>query len=136
VSSTHVVCDLVHPISMYSGEQSDKLHNMKVLRSRASAATLLIWSVLGSIFLSEGIQEFLFPGQLGVDRFQKIGIPSPEVLAIFASSGVPAMAQEARADFSMLLVCLFLLIMAGGPVSLDVKAGREIVGRREPPFDS
>ena len=35
------------------------------------------------MFLSEGIQKFLFPGDLGVGRFIKIGIPSPEVMAPF-----------------------------------------------------
>ncbi len=58
---------------------------MKLLRSRAPAATLLIRVAVGCIFLSEGIQKFLFPGQLGVGRFQKIGIPSPEVLAPFVA---------------------------------------------------
>jgi uncharacterized membrane protein YphA (DoxX/SURF4 family) len=53
----------------------------KLLRSRAPAATLLIRISVGCIFLSEGIQKFLFTGQLGVGRFEKIGIPSPDVLA-------------------------------------------------------
>jgi uncharacterized membrane protein YphA (DoxX/SURF4 family) len=35
------------------------------------------------VFLSEGIQKFLFPAQLGVGRFTKIGIPLPEVTAPF-----------------------------------------------------
>ena len=33
--------------------------------------------------ISEGIQKFLFPADLGVGRFTKIGLPSPEVLASF-----------------------------------------------------
>ena len=53
----------------------------KLPRSRAPAATLLIRFAVGCIFLSEGIQKFLFPGELGSGRFQKIGIPSPEMLA-------------------------------------------------------
>jgi uncharacterized membrane protein YphA (DoxX/SURF4 family) len=35
------------------------------------------------VFLSEGIQKFLYPDQLGVGRFIKIGIPSPECMAPF-----------------------------------------------------
>jgi uncharacterized membrane protein YphA (DoxX/SURF4 family) len=35
------------------------------------------------VFLSEGIQKFLYPMELGVGRFIKIGIPTPEVMAPF-----------------------------------------------------
>jgi len=35
------------------------------------------------VFLSEGIQKFLFPNDLGVGRFIKIGIPAPQVMAPF-----------------------------------------------------
>jgi hypothetical protein len=38
---------------------------------------------LGAIFLSAGIQKFLFPDELGVGRFVKIGIPAPSVMAPF-----------------------------------------------------
>lgn len=33
------------------------------------------------MFLSEGIQKFLFPADVGPGRFEKIGLPSPEILA-------------------------------------------------------
>src|SRR3954465_14224996 len=46
-------------------------------------AVILIRLSVGAIFLSEGIQKFLFPGANGVGRFEQIGIPSPEVLAPF-----------------------------------------------------
>jgi putative oxidoreductase len=51
--------------------------------SRAPAATILIRLMVGAIFLSEGIQKFLFPDALGVGRFVKIGIPYPEIMAPF-----------------------------------------------------
>jgi uncharacterized membrane protein YphA (DoxX/SURF4 family) len=50
---------------------------------RAAKATLLIRILVGWVFLSEGIQKFLFPDSLGVGRFEKSGIPSPEVMAPF-----------------------------------------------------
>jgi|ERR1700738_2139517 len=50
---------------------------------RAAKATLLIRILVGWVFLSEGIQKFLFPDSLGVGRFVKIGIPSPQVMAPF-----------------------------------------------------
>ncbi len=35
------------------------------------------------MFLSEGIQKFLFPNDLGAGRFIKIGIPAPLIMAPF-----------------------------------------------------
>lgn len=46
-------------------------------------AVFLIRLAAGSIFLSEGIQKFLFPDSLGIGRFVKIGISTPEILAPF-----------------------------------------------------
>jgi putative oxidoreductase len=51
--------------------------------TRAPAATILIRLIVGCVFLSEGIQKFLFSDALGVGRFVKIGIPYPEVMAPF-----------------------------------------------------
>ena len=55
----------------------------KLTATRAPAAVILIRIVVGAVFLSEGIQKFLFPNDLGVGRFIKIGIPAPEILAPF-----------------------------------------------------
>ena len=53
---------------------------------RIEKALILIRLSVGSIFLSEGIQKFLFPEALGVGRFIKIGIPAPEQLAPFVGA--------------------------------------------------
>ena len=55
----------------------------KLLATNAPAAVILIRLLVGGVFLSEGIQKFLFPDALGVGRFTKIGIPAPEILAPF-----------------------------------------------------
>jgi uncharacterized membrane protein YphA (DoxX/SURF4 family) len=55
----------------------------RVRSTRAHPATILIRLVVGGVFLSEGIQKFLFPAALGVGRFVKIGIPAPYVMAPF-----------------------------------------------------
>jgi putative oxidoreductase len=55
----------------------------KTLASKAPAAVILVRVVVGGVFLSEGIQKFLFPDTLGVGRFLKIGIPAPDVMAPF-----------------------------------------------------
>ena len=49
----------------------------------AARAIVLIRLAVGTVFLSEGIQKFLFPDALGVGRFASIGIPAPGVLAPF-----------------------------------------------------
>jgi uncharacterized membrane protein YphA (DoxX/SURF4 family) len=44
---------------------------------------VLVRFVVGLVFLTEGIQKFLYPGELGTGRFAKIGIPAPEVMGPF-----------------------------------------------------
>jgi putative oxidoreductase len=55
----------------------------RLIATSAPAAVTLIRLVVGTVFLSEGIQKFLFPAENGVGRFAKIGIPTPETMAPF-----------------------------------------------------
>jgi|ERR1041384_1795338 uncharacterized membrane protein YphA (DoxX/SURF4 family) len=55
----------------------------KVFQSNAPVAVILIRLVVGGVFLSEGIQKFLFPADLAAGRFAKIGIPAPGVMGPF-----------------------------------------------------
>jgi putative oxidoreductase len=55
----------------------------KITATKAPAAVILIRLFVGTIFLSEGIQKFLFIAEVGAGRFAKIGIPSPEIMAPF-----------------------------------------------------
>jgi putative oxidoreductase len=55
----------------------------RLMRSNAPRATLLIRLVVGCIFLSEGIQKFLYPASQGAGRFARIGIPWPGVSGPF-----------------------------------------------------
>jgi putative oxidoreductase len=55
----------------------------RILESRASASTVLIRVLVGAVFLSEGIQKFLFVAELGAGRFARIGIPAPNVMGPF-----------------------------------------------------
>jgi putative oxidoreductase len=131
---------------------------------RGAAANALVRVLVGSVFLSEGIQKFLFPEALGIGRFAKIGIPIPHVSAPFvggveivagallllglltrfaaslllvdicvaiattklpmlAAKGFWATAHEARADVSMFLGLVFLLVVGAGSSSLDARLG-------------
>lgn len=51
-----------------------------IIKTDDSKTTLLIRLMVGTVFLSEGIQKFLFPALRGVGRFQKMGLPSAEFL--------------------------------------------------------
>lgn len=58
----------------------------RILGTDNSKTTILIRMMVGAVFLSEGIQKFLFPEQLGSGRFAKIGLPDPEFLGRFVGT--------------------------------------------------
>jgi len=80
--------------------------------NRAAKAVVLIRVLVGWVFLSEGIQKFLFPDALGVGRFVKIGIPWPQVMAPFV--GVVEIV------FGALLLIGFLTRLATVPLIIDI----------------
>jgi len=55
----------------------------RVTSTSAPSSTLLIRLMVGGIFFFEGIQKFLYPAELGSGRFEKIGIPWPELMGPF-----------------------------------------------------
>jgi uncharacterized membrane protein YphA (DoxX/SURF4 family) len=116
--------------------------------------------IVGLVFLSEGIQKFLYPDTVGAARFAKIGFDDPEGTAAFvatfeivcgllvlagiltrfaalplltimltaiATTKIPIleergfwpMAHEARTDFAMTLLLIFLLFYGAGKLSVD-----------------
>jgi putative oxidoreductase len=58
----------------------------KITQTDPSKTTILIRLIVGAVFLSEGIQKFLFPAIRGAGRFEKIGLPSPEFLGSFVGA--------------------------------------------------
>lgn len=58
----------------------------KILHTDDAKTTLIIRLMVGAVFLSEGIQKFLFADSLGAGRFAKIGLPNPEFLGPFVGS--------------------------------------------------
>lgn len=50
---------------------------------RGSLGLFLLRLMVGWVFLSEGIQKFLYPAALGAGRFHKIGIPLPHFTGPF-----------------------------------------------------
>lgn len=58
----------------------------RILFTASNKTTILIRLIVGAVFLSEGIQKFLFPALRGAGRFKKIGLPSPEFLGNFVGA--------------------------------------------------
>lgn len=57
-----------------------------IIRTSGEGTTLLIRLMVGVVFLSEGIQKFLFPAIRGAGRFESIGLPSPDFLGYLVAS--------------------------------------------------
>ena len=57
--------------------------DLNIKKMNFNYGILLIRLMVSAIFISEGIQKFLFPDSLGIGRFIKIGIPWPEFFAPF-----------------------------------------------------
>lgn len=53
---------------------------------REAWGLLLVRILVGWVFLTEGIQKFLFPGALGAGRFERIGIPAAGFMAPFVGT--------------------------------------------------
>lgn len=58
----------------------------KLIQTSNSKTTIIIRLMVGVVFLSEGIQKFLFPAIRGAGRFEIIGLPSPELLGSFVGT--------------------------------------------------
>jgi putative oxidoreductase len=58
---------------------------MKRLLKSEDVPMLIPRLIVGIVFLSEGIQKYLFPDIVGVGRFTKIGFSHPEFWAYFTA---------------------------------------------------
>lgn len=147
-----------------------------------SSALVLVRLVVGAIFLSEGIQKFLFPAERGAGRFEEIGILFPAISGYFVDvieticgalillglltklAAIPLIvdmtvaffvtkfpilwggstdypppeylgfwdfAHEARNDWALLLLSIFLLIGGPGKWALDALSVRRNCGSRQ-----
>ncbi|HEV3208285.1 MAG TPA: DoxX family protein [Terriglobales bacterium] len=79
---------------------------------RASWGILLVRILVGWVFLSEGIQKFLFSQARGAGRFVKIGIPFPQYTAPFV--GVVEIV------FGVLLIVGLFTSLAAIPLLIDI----------------
>jgi putative oxidoreductase len=100
----------------------------RVLQTNAPRAVVLVRLIVGAVFLSEGIQKFLFPGQLGVGRFLKIGLPRPEILAPFVGSveitcGVLVLLGLATRLAAVPLLCVMTVALATTKYPILIQQG-------------
>jgi uncharacterized membrane protein YphA (DoxX/SURF4 family) len=58
----------------------------RLISTDAPASVILIRLMVGAVFLSEGIQKFLYPATRGTGRFEKIGLSAPEFLGPFVGA--------------------------------------------------
>jgi putative oxidoreductase len=75
---------------------------------------ILVRVIVGLVFLVEGLLKFLRPHELGVGRFESIGIPAAHVLAplvgaIEIAGGAAVMLGFFAGDAAMLLLCVILV---------------------------
>ncbi len=60
---------------------SARLSWRRLLHAEGPPAVICVRLLVGLVFLSEGIQKFLYPHQLGPGRFERIGIPAATFFA-------------------------------------------------------
>ncbi len=53
----------------------------RLLHAEVPPSVICIRLLVGLVFLSEGIQKFMYPDQLGPGRFERIGIPAATFFA-------------------------------------------------------
>ena len=79
---------------------------------RAAWGLFLVRFLVGWVFLSEGIQKFLYPSALGAGRFLRIGIPLPAFTGPFV-----AFVETAC---GILLIAGLLTTLAAIPLLIDI----------------
>jgi putative oxidoreductase len=66
--------------------KTNKVLNTDLFNTKNNNRSLLIRTTVGLIFLTEGIQKFLFPELLGTGRFTAIGFSHPAFWAYFTGA--------------------------------------------------
>lgn len=100
----------------------------KLLITNDASTTILIRLMTGGVFLSEGIQKFLFPAARGAGRFEKIGLPAPEFLGAVVGTfeivcGALLLAGLLTRLASIPLMIIMLTAIATTKVKLVAQAG-------------
>ena len=103
----------------------------KLNRTTAPAAVILIRLLVGGIFLSEGVQKFLYPALVGAGRFARIGIPYPNITGPFVGAVEIVAGSLLLVGLGTRLAAIIMLVsmcVAIVSTKLPVLLGREIWG--------
>jgi uncharacterized membrane protein YphA (DoxX/SURF4 family) len=96
-------------------------HFQKLLQTANDNRSFIPRIVVGLVFLSEGIQKFLYPEIVGVGRFEKIGFENAEFLAYFVAGFEIACGALILIGFLTRLAAIPLLtIMATAIISTKI----------------
>jgi len=91
--------------------KSFKKFTATVLNTVNDYRSILPRLIVGLVFLSEGIQKFLFPELVGAGRFEKIGFENPEFWALFVATFEIVCGSLILIGFFTRLVSIPLLII-------------------------
>lgn len=92
---------------------------------------LLRLVVGGAVFVSEGVQKFLYPLELGSGRFEKIGIPFAHVMAPIVGATEVLCGLALLFGYRVRLVTVpLMLVMLGALIStkLPILLGNDVLG--------
>lgn len=98
----------------------------KLITTDTSKTTVLIRLMVGAVFLSEGIQKFLYPAMRGVGRFESMGFPNPEFVGNFV--GVFEIVGASLVLFGLFtrggaLITLTIMTVAIGVTKFPIASG-------------
>ena len=97
---------------------------------RRSLPMILIRIIVAVVFITEGSLKFIYPGELGAGRFERIGIPWPHILSPFvggveiaAGAAVLANFYAGDAALALLAVIVTALVTTKIPILLGQPLG-------------
>lgn len=107
------------------------MNKYTIQRTDADKTTILIRFLVGIVFVSEGIQKFLYAEYLGAGRFAGIGIPYPEIMGPFVGVVEIVCGAMVLAGFYTRLAAIPLIItmlVALFTTKIPILLGTEFMG--------
>lgn len=99
------------------------------LGTQGPASLILIRLLVGGIFITEGLQKFLFPEVLGAARFAALGFPVPRTTALTVGVVEVVAGGAVLVGLATRLAAVFLLLIALGAIittKLPILLGHDI----------
>ncbi|MEX0722935.1 MAG: DoxX family protein [Gracilimonas sp.] len=100
----------------------------RFFKTNQEKTTLLIRIMVGAVFLSEGIQKYLYPEIRGAGRFESIGLPMHEFLGYFVGGfeiicGVLILIGLATRFSSIPLIAIMLVAISSTKIPVLFEEG-------------